>query len=88
MAISEEERLELLKRLDEMANAPDLESLIASGQIIKGPGGYELVTKEAYEAVKDRIKSVTTNTKTGKALFTFYPQRKAALAKLRKRLER
>lgn len=79
MVISDGQRHQLLQRLEEAENAPDLESLIASGQIMKRNGGYELLTEEAREALQHRIKSITVNPKTGKALFTFYPPRKATL---------
>jgi len=78
MTITEEMREQLREALANASQYPDLEALIASGDLRKARGGgYNVLTTAGYEAIKGHLASVMSPTdKTKPAVFKLHRRRK------------
>lgn len=78
MKTTDEMRAQYLEALAKMSNYPDIEALIASGDLRKVRGGYNALTEAGFEAIKDHIASIMTpNDRSKPALFTLHRRRKS-----------
>jgi hypothetical protein len=69
----EEMRRQVQERIDQINNAPSLEELISTGEIIKHSRGYEVRSERARKAISPHIKSILMpNDKSKPVLFTLY----------------
>lgn len=79
MNITEEMREQIREALAKASSYPDLEALVASGDLRKAPGGgYNVLTSAGYEAIKGHLASVMSpNDKTKPAVFKLHRRRKS-----------
>ncbi|WP_367239254.1 hypothetical protein AB1H94_06465 [Pseudomonas fulva] len=78
MNISEEMREQMREALAKASTYPDLDALIANGDLRKAPrGGYHVLTTEGYEAIKGHLASVMKpNDESKPAVFKLHRRRK------------
>ncbi len=78
MDISKEIREQVREALAKASVYPDLEALIANGDLRKAPGGgYHVLTTQGYEAIKDHLASVMRpHDETKPAVFKLHRRRK------------
>ncbi|MVF50570.1 hypothetical protein F9Z43_14840 [Pseudomonas monteilii] len=79
MKIPEELREQIREALAKAPPYPDLEALIASGDLRKARGGgYNVLTSAGYEAIKGHLSSVMSpHDKTKPAVFKLHRRRKS-----------
>ncbi|WP_205548497.1 hypothetical protein [Pseudomonas carnis] len=69
MAINEELRREIKDLIDNFPPYPDLDALIANGDIAKVRGGYNVLTEAGLEAIKDHTIGFSSGGKDKPAVF-------------------
>lgn len=77
MKITDEMRSQYLEALARVSTYPDLEALIANGDLRKVRGGYSVLTKAGLEAIKHHVASIKSSADPTKpAVFTLHRRKK------------
>ncbi|WP_065759239.1 hypothetical protein [Pseudomonas defluvii] len=78
MKITDEMREQYQEALAKISDYPDIEALIANGDLRKVRGGYNALTGTGYEAIKHHLASVMApHDKTKPAVFKLHRRRKS-----------
>lgn len=78
MKITDEMRAQVREKLANVPPYPDVQALIANGDLRKVRGGYNALTAAGYEAIKHYLASVMSpHDKTKPAVFSLHRRRKS-----------
>jgi len=78
MKITDEMRSQYHEALARVSVYPDLEALLASGDLRKVRGGYDAVTEAGFEAIKHHVASIKmSDDPTKPTVFTLHRRRKS-----------
>lgn len=78
MKITDEMRAQVREMLASIPPYPDVQALIASGDLRKVRGGYNVLTPAGFEAIKYYVAStMSPHDKTKPAVFTLHRRRKS-----------
>lgn len=77
MATDEELRREIKDLIDNFPPYPDLDALIASGDIAKVRGGYNVLTEAGMEAIKNYTIGFSSGGKNKPAVFQLSRRKKS-----------
>lgn len=77
MALNEELRREIKDLIDNFPPYPDLDALIASGDLAKVRGGYNVLTEAGMEAIKSYTIGFTSGGKDKPAVFQLSRRKKS-----------
>lgn len=77
MTFENEDMNKIMELVSNPPAYPDLDALIANGDLAKVSGGYEVLTKAGKDAISFFTSSVAVNNKTGKAVFKLRRKRKS-----------
>lgn len=76
MMINEELRREINDLIDNFPPYPDLDALIANGDIVKVRGGYNVLTEAGMEAIKHHTIGFSSGSNGRPAIFQLSRRRK------------
>jgi|GEM_PF-2182934 len=79
MAINEELRREIQDLIENFPAYPDLDALIASGDIAKVRGGYNVLTEVGMEAIKNHTIGFTSGSNGKPAIFQLSRRQKSKI---------
>ncbi|WP_301154514.1 hypothetical protein [Metapseudomonas otitidis] len=77
MTPDKEDMNKIMELLSNPPAYPDIDALIANGDLVEVSGGYEVLTTAGRDAISFFTSSVAVNNKTGKAVFKLRRRRKS-----------